>query len=177
MADPPGPSQEQMPLPQNDLQTVKRAISDGTIYLNESLITMTKAEYNRNMKMALSSGKFPKGLKLNILKPNAALQTKWESILTDCTKNLLGCLIDHYKDLIRTEMITQKDTQTKTQLTMSQANLSDTDQEFIGRLLREETHAAESSLLPLTGDLCLRLVGKVFVCMSPPSPSLTGDLC
>ena len=34
-----------------------------------------------------------------------------------------------------------------------------------------------TSLLPLTGDFCLRLVGRAFVCMSPPSPSLTSDLC
>jgi hypothetical protein len=39
-------------------------------------------------------------------------------------------------------MMTQKDIQTKTQLSISQANLSDSDQEFIGHLWREETDSA-----------------------------------
>lgn len=138
--DPLGPSREEAPLPRNDLQKVKRAISEETTHLEESLITMTKADYHRNnMKLALSSGKFPKGLQPNIplaaFKPNAALQTKWDGILTDCTKNLLGCLIEHYEDLVRTEMMTQ-DTQTKTQLSINKANLSDSDQELIGRFWR-----------------------------------------
>jgi hypothetical protein len=78
-------SREEKTLPRTTLQKVKRAISEGTIHLKESLIMMTKAEYHHNnTRGALTSGKFRTGLRPNIplaafkaaFKPDTALQAK-----------------------------------------------------------------------------------------------------
>ena len=108
---------------------------------------MTRASHQRAvMRRALVLGEFPSGLTARIipsmLKPNAEVLKEWELAHYDFSKRLAETLVHHYDLLIRKECDIQGFAQESIREAIENAQLTDSDLEYIQRYWAEDNEKA-----------------------------------